>query len=187
MSSKDEMEEIIFENGAIRWFYWHNDEPKKNVAWRWKMCWNRKSPQDQITDGVVTVQDFVDIWADQYGEWRCPLAYLEYLYNFYENQGNGEWTWRGRNNPIYDLNKWNKNGRWSQPQWGDGYWGITHYGNDYRFQDVRQHYMDRYPNMDWNRGAAPAARKEKMKDPDQNSWISKMKDSNTTGDMMQIA
>ena len=94
------------------------------------------------------------------------------------------WTWRGQDNPIY-LNYWNRNGRWSQ--WRDGYWGITHYGNDYRFQDVRQHYMDRYPNLNWNRVTAPAVRKEKMKEPDQNSWILKIKDANTTGEMMQIA
>ena len=175
------MRDIVFGNGAIRWFHWHGEDPKKNVAWRWKMCWNRKSPQ---TDGVVTVQDFVDIWVDQYGEWRCDLAYLKYLYNFYENEGDGWWTWRGPDNPLYDLNDWNKNGRWSKwrsPVDNRYYWGITHYGNDYRFENVRQHYMERYPNLNWNRDAA--ARKEKMIGPDQHSWINK---TNTTEEMMPI-
>ena len=172
---KDEIRDIVIGRNAIRWFDWNEEEPKKNVAWRWKMCWNRKSPVDgQWTNGVVTAQDFADVEFYSDGQGVCPKAYMKEWYDFWENSGNG-WKW-----VDYEdyLDNWNTNGKWSllPKSWGQDilggrYWGFTHYGNEFRFADVRQHYMERYPDLDWNRDAAPApgVRKEKIRGPDQST------------------
>ena len=173
---KDEMHEIVFGNRP-KWFLWHENAPMKNVAWRWKMCWNKGLPQqpnhqNNQYNGLVTVQDYADItltfdlFADTPYAGVCPYAF--------KTTG---WGQQG-------LNIWNNNWKLINQR------RVIHYGNSYNFLNVWTHYYQRYqhdPTLTWN--SPWDTRKDKMDSLSMSKWVTKIERTNGTSareQMMQI-